>query len=103
MDRLRETSLINQNQPRIDFPTHVFEHQPHTYVSQSFQKHIDSLSNIHTLLHVWNHILAFLPTHLQMETIVLDVIEKKNGHRFSKWNNMDHVDQPTVLSILTQV
>jgi predicted Fe-S protein YdhL (DUF1289 family) len=28
---------------------------------------------------------------------------ENNGHRFSKWNNMDPGDQPTVLSILTQV
>ncbi|XP_059071828.1 uncharacterized protein LOC131055088 [Cryptomeria japonica] len=35
--------------------------------------------------------------------LVIDAQQKKNGHRYSNWNNMDPGEQPRCLQILTQV
>ena len=79
------------------------EHQGHTHATQSFQTQIDALSIIHTCTTCMESYLG-ISIHPSLNGPICNRCHREtNGHRFSKWNNMDPDTQPTILSILTQV
>jgi hypothetical protein len=87
----------------VELPKHVLQPQPHTQDFHSFRKRIDSLSNIHTCTTCMESYHG-IPTHPSPNGHICTCFHRENnGHCFSKRNNMDPGDQPTVLSILTQV
>ena len=74
-----------------------------THATQYFQKQIDALSIIHTCTTCMDSYPG-ISTHPYINGPICNQCHKEtNGHRFSKWNNMDPGTQPIVLSILTQV
>ena len=92
--------MYTKQQPLLHFPIGTLQYHGHPHSTQSFYKKIDSLCSMHTCTTCMESHPS-IPTHPSLNGHIFNRFHREiDGHRFSKWNNMDHSDKPIVLSIL---